>query len=156
MQIINDVAHAARQGEPFQIRYAYTGINHNNVSGWSDKYWCIERPEANGPIQIRFGRTGTKGQTRNRGISLNEALAKAGDKTAKGYRFVSAKVLTTDTAQRDTRPPLREWARGLPTPFNSIVAVAPSGEATDANGNVVCRLPATQAESLIRDYAPAD
>jgi len=153
--IINAVHHAARQGEPFQIRYAYTGVNYNNLSGWSDKYWCIERPERGGPIQIRFGRTGTKGQVHSRGISLDAAMVKAQSKTAKGYRYISAKVLDRGPAQTDTRPTLREWSKDLPAPFNGITAIRADGSALDSSGNVVCRLPAAQAEALIRDYAPA-
>jgi len=149
--IINAVHHAARQGEPFQIRYAYTGVNYNNVSGWSDKYWCIERPARGAPIQIRFGKTGSNGQVCNRGISLNAAMSKARSKTAKGYRCVSAKVLDRGPA----RPSLREWSKGLPAPFNGIATIRADGSALDVSGNVVCRLPVAQAEALIRDYAPA-
>jgi predicted DNA-binding WGR domain protein len=147
----SDIRNAASDGRAFCVRYEYSGYNDKNASGQSEKFWCYERPYKDAPIQVRFGRIGTSGQTRNQGLSIWDARERADKKERKGYDPVSAMVEAPPTPA--TLPPLSEWAATMPAPFNTITYIAVDGIATNASGQLVCRLSDTDANNIRAQYS---
>jgi len=66
----------------------FYGYNPENKSGHSEKFWQLEG-EGDGTVTRRWGRFGSKGQTKADG--LMSALAKAAEKMAAGYRPVAGR-----------------------------------------------------------------
>jgi predicted DNA-binding WGR domain protein len=145
-----DIRLAYNTGRAFRVLYEYSGYNDKNASGQSQKFWCYERPYNGAPIQVRYGRIGTSGQTRNQGISLWEAKERASKKEAKGYSMVSMQAEAPPTA---ALPPLSEWAATMPAPFNTITAIDCGGRATNASGQLVCNMTATDANIIRAQYS---
>jgi hypothetical protein len=151
---------AVGDGRAFCIRYEYTGYNGENVSGQSDKFWCIERPSANDSIRVRYGKNdGRHGQTANRGISFWDADTRADKKLKDGYVLVSqscedapAPEAAVPTA---TLPPLSEWAATMPAPFNAITSIDTDGRATNASGQLVCNMTVSDANTIRAQYLSA-
>lgn len=147
----SDIRNAASDGRAFCVRYEYSGYNDANTSGVSSKFWCYERPRKGHSIQVRYGRIGAEGQTRNHGISLWDARERASKKEIKGYRRVSVSVEAPPTPA--ALPPLSEWAATMPAPFNTITSIAVDGIATNASGQLVCRLSDTDANNIRAQYS---
>ena len=143
---------AVHDGRKFAVHYEYSGYNGSNVSGRSDKFWCIERPRRGAPVQIRFGKIGTCGQTRNKGISVYDALDRARSKEAKGYYKVFTRVAKPPAATPAALPPLSEWAATMPSPFNKITHIDSDGIATDAHGRLVCQMAVEDANRIRAQY----
>lgn len=78
---------AAREGRCWRLRLEFYGYNPDNKSGHSEKFWQLEGE--GGTVTRRWGRFGTKGQTKV--DTLAGALAKAMAKVAKGYRPVAGR-----------------------------------------------------------------
>lgn len=154
-----DIRNAASDGRAFCVRYEYSGYNDANASGRSSKFWCYERPHKGHSIQVRYGKIGTEGQTRNHGISLWDARERADKKEDKGYRSVStmveapAKVQAPPTVTPAALPPLSEWAATMPAPFNTITAIDSGGRATNASGQLVCQMATTDANNIRAQYS---
>ena len=156
------ISAAVRDGRTFIIRAEYVGANGKNASGRSSKFWIIERPHAGAEIQIRYGRIGSYGQIRNKGIRFYDALDRLAKKEAKGYRVVSRCAEQAHAVAPATKPApapapvvkdraaaILAWASTLPAPFNTIRALTPEGVATDANGAIVCNLPPAEAARIL-------
>lgn len=78
---------AARAGRRWCLRLEFYGYNADNKSGHSEKFWQLEG--VGGTVTRRWGRFGTKGQTKS--DNLFDALEKAVAKMAKGYRPVAGR-----------------------------------------------------------------
>ena len=151
------ISAAARDGRPFIIRAEYVGPNSKNVSGWSSKFWIIEREYKGAEIQIRYGGIGAYGTVAKRGIRFYDALDRLAKKEADGYRVVSrCAELPTHRPdaialriEKDRAAAILAWASTLPAPFDTIRALTPEGVATDANGAVVCTLPPAEAVRIL-------
>jgi predicted DNA-binding WGR domain protein len=146
-----DIRNAASDGRAFCVRYEYNGYNDKNASGQSQKFWCYERPYNGAQIQVRFGRIGTSGQTRNQGLSIWDARERADKKENKGYHSVSTMVEAPPTPA--ALPPLSEWAATMPAPFNTITAIDSGGRATNASGQLVCQMAAPDANNIRAQYS---
>jgi len=138
---------AARNGRAFSIKLEFHGSNWNNLSGRSDKFWMIERVRDHGPIQIRYGKTGSFGATANEGIDLYDALAKMSDKQAKGYRVTICKAAAA-------KPSITT----APAPFNAVRSfrardvIMGMCDAVDARGVLVATVPNHVANEIIAKY----
>lgn len=151
------ISAAVRDGRPFIIRAEYVGANGKNASGRSSKFWIIEREYKGAEIQIRYGKIGSYGQIRNKGIRFYDALDRLAKKEAKGYRVVSrCAELPTHRPdaialriEKDRAAAILAWASTLPAPFDTIRALTPEGVATDANGAIVCNLPPAEAARIL-------
>ncbi len=148
-----DIRNAAADGRAFCVRYEYSGYNGANASGRSSKFWCYERPYNGAPIQVRYGKIGTGGQTRNQGISLWDARERADKKEDKGYRKVWMQAEAPAAPTPAALPPLSEWAATMPAPFNTITAIDSSGRATNASGQLVCQMAAADANTIRAQYS---
>ena len=148
-----DVRNAAADGRAFCVRYEYCGYNDKNASGQSEKFWCYERPHNGGQIQVRFGKIGTSGQTRNHGISIWDARDRASKKEAKGYSHHSNMAEAEFKATRPALPPISEWAATMPAPFNKIVWIAVDGTSLNASGQLVCQMAADDAYNIRAQYS---
>lgn len=144
-----DIRSANGDGRAFCVRYEYTGYNGANASGRSSKFWCYERPSQGAPIQVRYGKIGSYGQVRNRGIDLWDAHERADKKEAKGYTLTSMGV---EPAPSVAKPPLSEWAATMPAPFNTIVHIDSDGIATDHKGRLVCQMAVEDATRIRTSY----
>lgn len=145
----SDIRAAAKRGNPFCVRYEYSGYNGANASGRSSKFWCYERTTHDGPIHVRYGKIGTYGQVRNEGLSFYDACDRADKKVAKGYLKVS---MQTDTPTPAALPPLSEWAATMPAPFNTIAHIGVDGLATDDCGRLVCQMTVEDATRIRAQY----
>ena len=136
---------AAREGRPFAIIAEFHGANWNNASGRSDKFWLIERVRAHGPIQIRYGKTGSFGATANEGIGLYEALDKLSGKRFKGYRVTACKA---------AKPSITT----APAPFNAVRSFHAQNvvmhicDALDAAGVLIATVPLHVANEITAKY----
>jgi predicted DNA-binding WGR domain protein len=148
-----DILNAAADGRAFCIRYEYCGYNDKTSSGVSEKFWCYERPHNGGQIQVRFGKIGTSGQTRNQGLSIWDARDRASKKEAKGYRHHSSMAEAEFKATRPALPPLSQWAATMPAPFNTITAIDSGGRALNASGQLVCQMATTDANNIRAQYS---
>ena len=151
----NALFNAVHDGRKFAIHYEYSGYNHNNASLRSHKFWCIERPRRGAPIQIRFGKIGTCGQTRNKGISVYDALERARSKEAKGYYKIFTRVAKPPAAAPKppaALPPLSEWAATMPAPDNNHAHLDSDGIATDRTGRQVCQMAVEDANRIRAQY----
>lgn len=138
----------------FEARFEFVGHNSSNASGQSAKFWQIERKESFGPVQVRYGKIGNSGRVTGNGMSRKEALLKARNKVAKGYKLISLKYAPSEPESQTTllgKPlEVRGWAKTMPDPFCNIVTVnIKTGEALDAEGLPVCHLPREVIESII-------
>ena len=148
-----DIHSANGGGRAFCVRYEYSGYNDANASGRSSKFWCYERPRRGAPIQVRYGKIGSAGQTRNQGITIWDARERASKKEAKGYRMVSMQAERAPTVTPAALPPLSEWAATMPAPFNTITAIDSGGRATNASGQLVCQMAAPDANNIRAQYS---
>lgn len=139
--------YAAREGRPFAIIAEYHGANWNNASGRSDKFWMIERERAHGPIQIRYGKTGSCGAVSNEGIDLYDAFDKLSGKVGKGYRVTVCKAA-----------PEKPSITTAPAPFNAVRSFRAQDvtvgmyDALDARGVLVATVPARVAHEITAKY----
>jgi len=69
--------------------FEYYGSNEKNQSGWSDKFWEISHNAGSAVATVRWGKTGTYGQTMT--VGIDQAIAKADEKLRKGYREVTSR-----------------------------------------------------------------
>jgi predicted DNA-binding WGR domain protein len=75
---------------PWLRRYEYKGSNYKNQSGHSSKFWEITWEQVGhvGKIVTRWGKIGSKGQTKMQYGSLYKAKDMASAKSVKGYSLV--------------------------------------------------------------------
>ena len=142
---LNSARAAARDGRAFSIKLEFHGSNWNNQSGRSDKFWMIERVKDHGPIQIRYGKTGSIGATANEGIDLYDALGKLYGKESKGYRVTVCQAAAA-------KPSITT----APAPFDAVrvfrTAGADAFDAFDANGSLVATISAKVANEITAKY----
>ena len=144
---LSDAKYAAREGRAFMIMAEFHGANWNNQSGRSDKFWLIERVKDHGPIQIRYGKTGSIGATANEGIDLYDALGKLYGKESKGYRVTYCKSA-----------PAKPSITTAPAPFNAVRVFRTQNanmhlcDALDARGVLVATVPARVAHEITAKY----
>jgi predicted DNA-binding WGR domain protein len=72
-----------RPSAPWRLRLTFVGENPENVSGESAKYWQITGRADDGPVEIRWGRLGSRGQ--NQMARFGDAAGRASAKVRKGY-----------------------------------------------------------------------
>ena len=78
---------AAQRGASWFLRLEFYGYNAENKSGHSEKFWQLEGN--GGLVTRRWGRFGTKGQTK--ADNMYSGLEKAAEKLASGYRPVAGR-----------------------------------------------------------------
>jgi predicted DNA-binding WGR domain protein len=92
---IEDAARHANTGRSWRVRCVFVGANPENASGRSDKWWEASSPAQSAEAVVRWGATGTNGQSNV--TTARGALAKAVEKVRKGY--------VLDTGGRAFAPP---------------------------------------------------
>ena len=144
-----DLSHALRDDFRFTAVFTYVGVNYNNKSGESNKFWAIERPATGGDLQLRYGPiapdgTTDGGRTIKVGINPAEALVTARRKEKEGYTFRRFHTWAR------SNPLISDWAKQRQAPFNRIATLcAATGEARDVAGNLVCRMPVAQVRDIL-------
>jgi len=117
--LVNSIGEARSSqsaGRRFRLRFEYRGVNYDNDSGRSSKFWEIE---GNGTslVTVRWGKIGTAGQSQ--GKTFADAHAKAYEKEGKGYRLVRPIVAPTP---KPTPAPVAAPKPAAPTKLAGIFA----------------------------------
>lgn len=126
------VMRAAPQGVVFGVELQFKGLNPDNKSGTSAKFWRVERNVYKGPVIFRYGPIGKFGSSHIPKISAWAGiLEKIEEKLKKGYIIATAAMtpLQADVIFRD-----------YPAPFNSIRHITQKGECLDAGGHQLTTL----------------
>jgi len=84
--MLHDAERIAQNGRPWSFRLEYVGVNPNNKTGISDKYWYATGRGLNEDVEIGWGAVGSKPQTQL--ITWPELRNRVPDKLAKGYMYV--------------------------------------------------------------------
>lgn len=87
--VLNSVMYGQTQTASWNVYFEYYGSNERNLSGWSDKFWEVSHAANSSTVTVRWGKTGTYGQTMT--VSIDQAFDKVREKTRKGYREVSSR-----------------------------------------------------------------
>ena len=85
--MLHDARDLAQKKRPWSIRLEFTGINANNKTGISDKYWYATGRGLNEAVEIGWGAVGGKAQTQL--TTWAELQNRVPDKLAKGYMYVA-------------------------------------------------------------------
>ena len=143
-----DLSHALRDDYRFTAVFTYVGVNYNNKSGESNKFWAIERTQDGGDLQLRYGPISPDGTT-DGGRTLTArnpagVLVTARRKEKEGYTFRRFHTWAR------SNPSISNWAQQRRAPFNRIATLcAETGEARDATGKLVCRMPVEQVRDIL-------
>lgn len=89
----------ATRGRPWTFKMQFQGLDPNNLSGWSDKFWLATGRAKDEPVEIHFGATGSAGQIQVKDWAY--VAAKVPEKEAKGYRFVDTPFVRVRQATID-------------------------------------------------------
>lgn len=138
-------------------RLVYRGPNENNKSGTSAKWWRVVC--RNGRAEINFGKLGSAGRSSPLIKSASEALEVLRAKVREGYVFdPTFRVSDAFIAAMEVKgwgAPKAPLAH-LGAPFDRIVYVRHGLDAKsyafDANEEIVCVIPRSEAETLLRQY----
>ena len=85
--MLQDAEDIARKNRPWSIRLEFTGVNANNKTGISDKYWYATGRGLNEAVEVGWGAFGSKPQTQL--TTWAELQNRVPDKLAKGYMYVA-------------------------------------------------------------------
>jgi len=141
----------------WRVHLVYNGMNANNQSEWSNKFWEVVHTAGNSTSTVRWGKVGTAGQTMS--CHYTKALDKAREKMAKGYSEVPSKCFVR--ALSATTPSVsvsRDGARllaklkSMAFPYNLVEKVVAFGESIqclDENGEEVMTLTLKGAKDLL-------
>lgn len=87
--VLNNVMYGQTKTASWNVYFEYYGSNEKNQSGWSDKFWEVSHTAGSSNVTVRWGKTGTYGQTMV--VSIDQAFDKVREKTRKGYREVTSR-----------------------------------------------------------------
>lgn len=155
----NDLRKAVQGDYRFTAVFTYVGANYDNKSGESNKFWAIERTQDGGDLQLRYGPISPNGTT-DGGRTLKArhpagALEAARRKEKKGYTFRRFHTWTPGGLVKPNQsngfdPSVFHWAQQRRAPFNRIRTLCvDTGEARDATGKLVCRMPVEQVRDIL-------
>ena len=82
---IIDAEGIAARSRPWTIRLEYHGVNHNNASGTSDKFWYATGRALHEQVEIGWGAIGAKPQLLL--VSWQDLRTRVAEKQAKGYQW---------------------------------------------------------------------
>jgi predicted DNA-binding WGR domain protein len=119
----SQVNEANRRGLSWEIRLEHRGLNENNSSGRSSKFWSVETIDGEShSLIVRWGRIGTSGQSQRKPYS--EALDRLRAKLTEGYSCVADKfrdLPSGNLAAQIAKPPATKV--DLPEPYCRIVTI---------------------------------
>lgn len=151
----NDLRKAVRGDYRFTAVFTYVGANYDNKCGKSNKFWAIERTQDGGDLLLRYGPIAPNGSTDGGrvtkvGISPAEAVEAARGKQRKGYTFRRFNAWSRPSKSKQNIHIVINWAQQRRAPFNRIQTLCvDTGEARDAAGKLVCRMPVEQVRDIL-------
>jgi predicted DNA-binding WGR domain protein len=131
--------------------------------GTSNKFWEVELQETQ--MTVRFGRSGTQGQSQVKVFESAEKASKAyekliAEKTGKGYQERTAATLSSATMPAPAAAPRKPVAKSVPPPAAAPAASATAGEpaapASPAPATTAPQMPISLDTPRSIDLTPED